>query len=68
MRSPSLSRRVTLAGGYTAGDVMPMIAVGKAFAEYRPNKRIIALGQSGGLEAGLMPERGFAQCLYRALT
>jgi UDP-N-acetylglucosamine--N-acetylmuramyl-(pentapeptide) pyrophosphoryl-undecaprenol N-acetylglucosamine transferase len=57
---PSLSRRVALAGGYTAGHVVPMIAVGEAYAEYSPSARIIALGQNGGLEATLMPERGFA--------
>ena len=60
MRSPSLSRRVALAGGYTAGHIMPMIAIGEAYAEYSPGARIIALGQSGGLEAKLLPERGFA--------
>ena len=59
MRSPSLSRRAVLAGGYAAGHVMPMIAVGEAYAECSPTARIIALGQSGGLEARLMPERGF---------
>jgi UDP-N-acetylglucosamine--N-acetylmuramyl-(pentapeptide) pyrophosphoryl-undecaprenol N-acetylglucosamine transferase len=39
---------------------MPMIAVGEAYAEYCPGARIIALGQSGGLEASLLPARGFA--------
>jgi UDP-N-acetylglucosamine--N-acetylmuramyl-(pentapeptide) pyrophosphoryl-undecaprenol N-acetylglucosamine transferase len=37
-----------------------MIAVGEAYAEYSPGARIIALGQSGGLEARLLPDRGFA--------
>jgi UDP-N-acetylglucosamine--N-acetylmuramyl-(pentapeptide) pyrophosphoryl-undecaprenol N-acetylglucosamine transferase len=37
-----------------------MIAVGEAYAEFCPGARIIALGQSGGLEASLLPARGFA--------
>jgi UDP-N-acetylglucosamine--N-acetylmuramyl-(pentapeptide) pyrophosphoryl-undecaprenol N-acetylglucosamine transferase len=37
-----------------------MIAIGEAYAECSPGARIIALGQSGGLEASLLPERGFA--------
>lgn len=39
---------------------MPMIAVGEAYAEYSPGARIIGLGQRGGLEARLLPARGFA--------
>ena len=39
---------------------MPMIAVGEAYAEYSPGARIIGLGQRGGLEARLLPDRGFA--------
>jgi UDP-N-acetylglucosamine--N-acetylmuramyl-(pentapeptide) pyrophosphoryl-undecaprenol N-acetylglucosamine transferase len=60
VRSPSLSRRVALAGGYTAGHIMPMIAVGEAYAECCPGARIIAVGEKYGLEARLLPERGFA--------
>jgi UDP-N-acetylglucosamine--N-acetylmuramyl-(pentapeptide) pyrophosphoryl-undecaprenol N-acetylglucosamine transferase len=60
VRSPSLSRRVALAGGYTAGHIMPMIAVGEAYAECCPGARIIAVGERYGLEARLLPERGFA--------
>jgi UDP-N-acetylglucosamine--N-acetylmuramyl-(pentapeptide) pyrophosphoryl-undecaprenol N-acetylglucosamine transferase len=37
-----------------------MIAVGEAYAETCPGARIMALGQKGGLEAKLMPARGFA--------
>jgi UDP-N-acetylglucosamine--N-acetylmuramyl-(pentapeptide) pyrophosphoryl-undecaprenol N-acetylglucosamine transferase len=37
-----------------------MIAVGEAYVEHSPGARIIALGQSGGLEARLLPDRGFA--------
>lgn len=60
MTSPLCSRDIALAGGYTAGHIMPMIAVGEAYAECSPGARIIALGQTCGLEARLMAERGFA--------
>lgn len=48
-----------LAGGGTAGHVNPLLAVADALRSRDPEARILVLGTREGLEARLVPERGY---------
>lgn len=48
-----------LAGGGTAGHVNPLLAVADALRARNPDAEILVLGTREGLEARLVPERGF---------
>jgi len=48
-----------LAGGGTAGHVNPLLAVADALRAGEPDAVVIALGTREGLEARLVPERGY---------
>ncbi|MEN2741211.1 glycosyltransferase [Microbacterium sp. X-17] len=48
-----------LAGGGTAGHVNPLLAVADAIREREPDAGILVLGTREGLEARLVPERGY---------
>lgn len=48
-----------LAGGGTAGHVNPLLAVADAIREREPDARVFVLGTKEGLEARLVPERGY---------
>jgi UDP-N-acetylglucosamine--N-acetylmuramyl-(pentapeptide) pyrophosphoryl-undecaprenol N-acetylglucosamine transferase len=48
-----------LAGGGTAGHVNPLLAVADALRAREPNAQILVLGTREGLEARLVPERGY---------
>ncbi len=50
---------VLLAGGGTAGHVSPLLALADALRRRDPAVRITALGTETGLEARLVPARGF---------
>ncbi|MCA5893146.1 undecaprenyldiphospho-muramoylpentapeptide beta-N-acetylglucosaminyltransferase [Isoptericola sp. NEAU-Y5] len=50
---------VVLAGGGTAGHVNPLLAVADELRSREPEARIIALGTTTGLEAELVPARGY---------
>ncbi|WP_462417329.1 undecaprenyldiphospho-muramoylpentapeptide beta-N-acetylglucosaminyltransferase [Kytococcus sp. Marseille-QA3725] len=50
---------VVLAGGGTAGHVSPLIATADALRREHPDVRITAIGTAEGLEARLVPERGY---------
>ncbi|MGV8976447.1 MAG: undecaprenyldiphospho-muramoylpentapeptide beta-N-acetylglucosaminyltransferase [Cellulomonas sp.] len=52
-------RSVLLAGGGTAGHVNPLLALAEEMRGRDPELRITVLGTSEGLEARLVPERGF---------
>ncbi|WP_435299882.1 undecaprenyldiphospho-muramoylpentapeptide beta-N-acetylglucosaminyltransferase [Timonella sp. A28] len=54
-----MSKSILLAGGGTAGHVNPLLAVAEAVREYHADARISVLGTREGLEATLVPERGF---------
>lgn len=48
-----------LAGGGTAGHVNPLLATADALRDADPQARILVLGTAEGLEAKLVPERGY---------
>ncbi|WP_417562814.1 UDP-N-acetylglucosamine--N-acetylmuramyl-(pentapeptide) pyrophosphoryl-undecaprenol N-acetylglucosamine transferase [Microbacterium sp.] len=48
-----------LAGGGTAGHVNPLLAVADALRERDPDAVVLVLGTREGLEARLVPERGY---------
>lgn len=48
-----------LAGGGTAGHVNPLLAVADRLRETEPGAEILVLGTKEGLEARLVPERGY---------
>lgn len=48
-----------LAGGGTGGHVNPLLALAGRIRQVEPTATIIALGTAEGLEAKLVPERGF---------
>ncbi len=55
-RTPS---SVLLAGGGSAGHVSPLLAVADALVRRLPAVRVSALGTAAGLEARLVPARGY---------
>ena len=48
-----------LAGGGTAGHVNPLLATADAIRAARPTAKVLVLGTREGLEARLVPERGY---------
>ena len=48
-----------LAGGGTAGHVNPLLATADAIRAARPEAKVLVLGTAEGLEARLVPERGY---------
>lgn len=48
-----------LAGGGTAGHVNPLLAVADALTEREPDAAVYVLGTKEGLEARLVPDRGY---------
>lgn len=48
-----------LAGGGTAGHVNPLLAVADGLQEREPSASVLVLGTREGLEARLVPERGY---------
>jgi len=50
---------VVVAGGGTAGHVEPALAVADALCRLAPDTRVTALGTASGLEARLVPARGY---------
>lgn len=56
-----------LAGGGTAGHVNPLLALAEYIRKHEPDAKIICLGTSEGLEAKLVPQRGFALSVVERL-
>src|SRR3954468_6790653 len=54
-----MSRSVLLAGGGSAGHVSPLLALADCLRRRDPSSTITALGTAEGLEARLVPARGY---------
>src|SRR5690606_18109232 len=54
-----VSPRVLVAGGGTAGHVVPALTVADAITELEPGAQIVCLGTAGGLENTLVPQHGY---------
>ena len=52
-------RSYLLAGGGTAGHVNPLLAVADALRQREPDAEVLVLGTREGLEARLVPLRGY---------
>lgn len=52
-------RVVLMAGGGSAGHVSPLLAIADAVSRRAPGVKIVALGTESGLEARLVPQRGY---------
>lgn len=50
---------ILLAGGGTGGHVFPLIALAEAFGDVAPNEELRFVGTSKGLEARVIPARGW---------
>ncbi|MDQ2757533.1 MAG: glycosyltransferase, partial [Actinomycetota bacterium] len=57
--STSRPSSVLLAGGGSAGHVSPLLALADALRRRDEGLRVTALGTAAGLEARLVPERGY---------
>jgi UDP-N-acetylglucosamine--N-acetylmuramyl-(pentapeptide) pyrophosphoryl-undecaprenol N-acetylglucosamine transferase len=53
------SMKVLLAAGGSAGHVEPALTLADTLRERDPDVEIVALGTSTGIEASLVPERGY---------
>lgn len=58
-RQPANIRAVVLAGGGTAGHVNPLLSVADEIRRRNPDAKVIVLGTEEGLEAELVPARGY---------
>jgi UDP-N-acetylglucosamine--N-acetylmuramyl-(pentapeptide) pyrophosphoryl-undecaprenol N-acetylglucosamine transferase len=54
-----MSRAILMAGGGTGGHVFPMVAVADALHQLAPEVRLVFVGTERGLEAKVVPERGY---------
>ena len=53
------ARRIAIAGGGTGGHVNPALAIADAWAAAYPSAEILFIGTAKGLEAKLVPKRGY---------
>lgn len=58
-------RRVAIAGGGTGGHVNPALAIADAWSRLHPEIEVFFIGTEGGLEATLVPRRGYPIELVR---
>lgn len=57
--TPDRPARILLAGGGTAGHVSPLLALADCLCRRNPDTEIITLGTTEGLEARIVPDRGY---------
>jgi UDP-N-acetylglucosamine--N-acetylmuramyl-(pentapeptide) pyrophosphoryl-undecaprenol N-acetylglucosamine transferase len=57
------SPTILLAGGGTGGHVFPLLAVADALREIAPDVHVVFVGTERGMEAGLVPKRGYELAL-----
>lgn len=56
---------ILLAGGGTGGHVFPLLAVADALREIAPEVHVVFVGTERGMEADLVPKRGYELALVR---
>jgi UDP-N-acetylglucosamine--N-acetylmuramyl-(pentapeptide) pyrophosphoryl-undecaprenol N-acetylglucosamine transferase len=54
-----MSAAILLAGGGTGGHVFPLVAVADALARIAPEVEVVFVGTERGMEARVVPERGY---------
>lgn len=57
---------VMIAGGGTGGHLMPALAIADAIVAARPDARVVLVGAERGIEARLLPGRGYPYTLLPA--
>jgi len=54
-----MERRMLIAGGGTGGHLFPAMAVAEEFLARHPSHRVLFAGAAAGIEARLLPEKGY---------
>jgi UDP-N-acetylglucosamine--N-acetylmuramyl-(pentapeptide) pyrophosphoryl-undecaprenol N-acetylglucosamine transferase len=57
---------ILIAGGGTGGHLMPALATAEAILAQRPGTRVVMVGATRGVEAHLLPQRGYPFALLPA--
>ena len=58
--------RIVLAGGGTGGHLMPALSLAAALQQLRPDVEPVLVGAARGVEAKILPQRGYRYHLLPA--